>query len=79
MSELDQTQVAYRAAKAIQSGQKLWCMWATKEPYARGVDKTGFVLERPEDMRRMAADLFRLADSIEELDVMWKGKNDNLF
>lgn len=65
--------VAYRSAKAVQQGQKLWCLWSDKEPYGaleRG-NKTGFVISSPADMRKMAADLFRLADAIEEIESMW--------
>ncbi len=64
---------AYKSAKAIEDGQKLWCMWSKAEPYHdRGRDKSGFVVSTPQDMRRMGMDLLRLADALDEIDGMWE-------
>jgi hypothetical protein len=64
----------YETAKAIQAGMKLWCMWRTTDPFPRvdGQSKTGFVVSNTADMRRMAADLFRLADELDEYSKIWE-------
>jgi hypothetical protein len=68
---------SYETAKAIQAGMKLWCVWSTSDPYTpirtgSAAKKTGFVVQNPADMRRMAADLFRLADELDEYSKIWE-------
>ena len=74
MSKLTDATTSYKTAKAIQDGIKLWCMWAKTDPlpHAYGQNKTGFVVNTPADMRKMAADLFRLADELEAYSKMWE-------
>ena len=65
---------AYKSAKAIQKGWKLWCVWSVEQPVLKPAETPveGFVVQNTADMRKMAMDLLAMADAVEEIESMWE-------
>ena len=61
IGQLEKTQ------NALDGGLQLFCMWAMERP--AGFDPThgAFIVTDPTDMRKLAADLFTMADGLDDL------------
>ena len=72
--KINDATTAYKSAKAIQKGWKLWCMWSKDQPMIdrSAGDGRGFVVDTTASMRKMAMDLLALADAVEEIESMWE-------